>query len=904
VLIPEHNYAARRESIGSEPRWDDGFMLSALLDSVDCGVLLFGRGGELRAANDRFAQMLHISPERLRKLCSFEALAGELAGRAADPENMSARWRERFAASEELWDELELVRPERKVLERFARPMRGAQGERVGWIETYRDVTSQRLIKARLFHTERMAALGQLVSGIAHELNNPLTSILGYAQLMVRRRGGPAREADARLILSEVERASRITRNLLSFAREKLERVRVSVNDVVERTLALRRHELAEQNILVDLSLEPRLPATLADASQLQQVLLNLIVNAEQAIGLHSRLRKPRKHYGCIWVRTRQISRERVMIEVIDDGPGIAADVALRIFDPFFTTKPAGMGTGLGLSIASGIVQEHGGQISVENVLGRGAAFRIELPFADLADNAITIVNGHDTRSRTRAARATESHYYRGPGFAAARYFEPAGDSNGDGAANDECGSEGRGSEAVAAAPGCERAETPFPIRQRILVVEDEPTVAGLIADVLSQEGYIVDTVLDSREGLELTQTQAYDLVICDLRMPHLDGRGFYGELVRQESPLTNRLLFVTGDTGVAYLRIFKAERQRASRQTFPGGGTQASGGANAGGGAPAGACRNGPGPERAWRCAVAHANNANARPNGMMDAERGQRVAEIHDSHLVNEEDLFMDYQQSILVVCADSKLTRRYFEEMERTGQPYHLLLAISPAEARLGFHRFAPAVILLDVSAAEPRGSDASLESTVAMLTEGAAVVVVVVAAPQQRAELAFLISSGVVDFVARSGDFVGTAVGLIEKRARQALREPGVAVFRGGTPSEEFGEMLRHEVNNPLTGILGNAELLLARRDRLPAAAVARVETIANLAVRLREIVRRLSQSCGPREELAKNRGCLPAARSRPMRAGERHSDRGASGAGPIAIPVAMAAPAKNHEPVDE
>ena len=130
MLIPEHNHASRRENAGVESRWDDGLMLTALLDSVDCGVLLFGERGELRAANDRFAQMLHISPERLRKLSSFEAVAGELAGRAADSENMTARWRERFAASEELWDELELIRPERKVLERFARPMRGAQGER------------------------------------------------------------------------------------------------------------------------------------------------------------------------------------------------------------------------------------------------------------------------------------------------------------------------------------------------------------------------------------------------------------------------------------------------------------------------------------------------------------------------------------------------------------------------------------------------------------------------------------------------------------------------------------------------------------------------------------------------------------------------------------------------------
>ena len=190
-------------------------------------------------------------------------------------------------------------------------------------------------------------------------------------------------------------------------------------------------------------------------------------------------------------------------------------------------------------------------------------------------------MNGHDTRTRTPAARGNEFNYHHVPGFTPAHYFAPSGDGNGAGAccekrtgeqsdseARDSHGrdSDGRNShgrdnngreserygggqresQAPVAATGHERAEAPFHNRGRILVVEDEPTVAGLITDVLSEEGYAIDTVLDSREALELTRTQTYDLVICDLRMPHLDGRGFYGELVRQDSPLTSRLLFVT----------------------------------------------------------------------------------------------------------------------------------------------------------------------------------------------------------------------------------------------------------------------------------------------------------------------------------------------------------------------
>jgi nitrogen-specific signal transduction histidine kinase len=211
------------------------------------------------------------------------------------------------------------------------------------------------------------------------------------------------------------------------------------------------------------------------------------------------------------------------------------------------------------------------------------------------------------------------------------------------------------------------------------------------------------------------------------------------------------------------------------------------------------------------------------------------------------------MDHDESILIICADSSLTRQYFSELEQSGAKRRLLLAVSVAEARLAFQRLAPAVILLDASAQAsahantwPDGSDNALEAAISMLIEDAPVVLVAV--PQQQRTLAYLIASGAVDFVAREGNFVPVAVALVERRMRLAVQGDS-ATLRGRRPTEEFGEMLRHEVNNPLTGILGNAELLLARHDPLPAAAIARVETIAALAVRLRETVRRLSQACG-------------------------------------------------------
>jgi nitrogen-specific signal transduction histidine kinase len=346
-----------------------------------------------------------------------------------------------------------MVSPSRKHLERFARPVVDAGGRSVGWMEVYRDVTGQKLLEGNLFHIERMVTLGQLVSSVAHELSNPLTSILGYAQLLLRRRVTKQGQEDAEHIAQEAERASRIARSLLQFGRgAKPERVPVEVNEIVKSVAALRAAELALEEIEVQVELEADSPAVLGDDAQLQQVLLNLLMNSEQAI-------RQAGGRGQIRLRTRRLSSDRVAIDVMDDGPGIAPEALPRIFDPFFTTKPAGVGTGLGLSIAYGIAHDHDGTIAVESRPDCGAVFTVELPAAPLSPLAAKSVCRAMTRRLTLAHRTEASEPRR-----------------------------------------CER----------ILVIEDEPAVARLIADVLAEEGHRVEVALDSREGLDLIGRKPY----------------------------------------------------------------------------------------------------------------------------------------------------------------------------------------------------------------------------------------------------------------------------------------------------------------------------------------------------------------------------------------------------------
>ncbi|HOW89033.1 MAG TPA: ATP-binding protein [Elusimicrobiales bacterium] len=252
-----------------------------------------------------------------------------------------------------------------------------------------RDVTEmnaaaerQKALEAQLFQAEKLSALGKTISGVAHELNNPLTGIMGFCQLLLRDdsiQNNSRHREDVITIFKEAERCQKIVRDLTTFARKhKPEKKPLGVNGLLEDSINLQEYQMSTHGVKVEKDLCPDLPKIMADRHQLQQVFVNLMVNAQDAM-------RPVSGGKTLSVRTRKTDGT-IRVEITDNGPGIPEENLSRIFEPFFTTKEVGKGTGLGLSLSYGIVSEHGGRIWAENVPGGGARFCVEIPITDVRD--------------------------------------------------------------------------------------------------------------------------------------------------------------------------------------------------------------------------------------------------------------------------------------------------------------------------------------------------------------------------------------------------------------------------------------------------------------------------------------------------------------------------------------
>jgi PAS domain S-box-containing protein len=262
-----------------------------------------------------------------------------------------------------------------RTMRASASPLFDAEAKLSGVIVSVRDITVERKLEQQVVQSERLAAMGAMIGGVAHELNNPLTSILGVSELLQDKEGNEATRKQLAMLQQQARRAAEIVQNLTYFARPPAPgKTRINLTEVVERTLNLHAYSLRKSNVTVDFLKDTTLPYALGDPHQLMQVFLNLIMNAEQAI-------REVRDRGTLRIRLGQ-SNNSVWASFHDDGPGIPVENLPNIFDPFYTTKRPGRGTGLGLSICKAVMKEHSGSVEAANAPGGGAVFTVTLPAA------------------------------------------------------------------------------------------------------------------------------------------------------------------------------------------------------------------------------------------------------------------------------------------------------------------------------------------------------------------------------------------------------------------------------------------------------------------------------------------------------------------------------------------
>jgi signal transduction histidine kinase/CheY-like chemotaxis protein len=344
-------------------------------------------------------------------------------------------------------------------------------------------------MQSELMQAEKLATLGKLIAGIAHEINNPLTAILGGASVLAYDIENPEHKETLEAIAHEAQRAADLVKNLLAFSRRQSGNMQVrAISDIIRDTCGLVRHQLKLKNIRLTVGVPDKSPLVKVNSLQIEQVILNLINNAEHAIEMEGR------SDGNITVEVEE-EQDTVTIHIIDNGIGMPTEVRDSIYDPFFTTKEVGKGTGLGLSIAQGIIHAHQGKIVCSSGLHAGAVFTVILP-------------------RAKEEVATEAS-------------EPA------------------------AKAGME-IKPPAPIdpqsQLRILVVDDEELIRSALSRFLKAYHFDVVTAQDGQEALAIAHREVFDLVISDIRMPRMNGLEFYRGMLEVDRIYRQRFIFMTGD--------------------------------------------------------------------------------------------------------------------------------------------------------------------------------------------------------------------------------------------------------------------------------------------------------------------------------------------------------------------
>jgi len=363
------------------------------------------------------------------------------------------------------------------------------------------DISNERALQRKLsdqreqiFQAEKMSALGELLAGVAHELNNPLSVVVGHALMLRDESTDPVTLRRIEKISASAERCARIVKSFLAMARQQPARLApVELHEVLEiATDALRQGREGLQSS-ISVKLPSDLPKLLADSDQIAQVFINLISNADQAI-------TSSRQGGQVEISGQYDPASNIVeIRVADDGPGIPDDIRSRIFDPLFTTKEIGKGTGIGLAYCHRVVTSHNGQIRLEPNEPSGAIFVLQLPATQRPEDQPSQASGHT--SRIDAAR--------------------------------------------------------------VLVIEDEEDVADLIREILEGEGMDVEHVSSAEEALAKLESQNFSLILTDLNMPGLGGRGFHQHILRDHPGLAARVAFVTGDSMSPSARAFLDRTER-----------------------------------------------------------------------------------------------------------------------------------------------------------------------------------------------------------------------------------------------------------------------------------------------------------------------------------------------------